>query len=160
VDELNAFLGWIRCDYGQDSLIAPSERSAISEFLLTIQNELFAIGSSLACAPQDTKSFPDPVTEKNISRIEMAIDRWEAVLKPLHNFILPGSGSYSAKFHIARTVTRRAERAVVALNRAETVASGVIPYLNRLSDAFFVLSRWISFKMGEEEIVWKKEMKQ
>lgn len=157
VDELNALLGWVRCDMEQDKTAKKALKVTVVPFILQIQNELFSIGAALA-SPSGTG--PElPVTEGDILRIERAIDGWEKTLKPLRNFILPGSGCHSAQFHLARTVTRRAERCVVALSQTEDIPRLVVPYLNRLSDAFFVLSRWVADRAGEKEVLWKKENK-
>jgi len=157
VDELNAFLGWIRCETENDGAIKKATKTAISQFILPVQNELFSIGAALASPAGLGQELP--VREGNILRIERAIDGWEKALKPLRNFILPGSGPHSSRFHLVRTVARRAERCVVALSRTEDVPRLVVPYLNRLSDAFFVLSRWVADRSGEKEVLWKKENK-
>lgn len=157
VDELNALLGWIRCDMEKDRAVKRALKTAVSRFILPVQNELFSLGAALASP--SSSGLELPVTEGDILRIERTIDGWEKDLKPLRNFILPGSGPHSARLHLARTVTRRAERYVVALSRTEDVPCSVVPYLNRLSDAFFVLSRWVASRSGEKEVLWKKENK-
>lgn len=157
VDELNALLGWIRCETESGRAIKKALKGTVAPFILQIQNELFSIGAALASPSGAGPGLP--VTEGDILRIERAIDGWEKTLKPLRNFILPGSGRQSARFHLARTVTRRAERCVVALSQTEDIPQLVVPYLNRLSDAFFVLSRWVADQAGEKEVLWKKENK-
>jgi len=159
VDELNALLGWVRAGFETGSKLKKQDAAAVTQFLVEIQNQLFSIGSALASVSPLGPDLESPITDEDIVRIERAIDRWEADLAPLRNFVLPGSGPCSAPFHLARTIARRAERNAVALSRQEAVSSLIVPYLNRLSDAFFVLSRWIALQAGEKEIIWKKESK-
>jgi cob(I)alamin adenosyltransferase len=147
VDELNSLLGVALAD-GPDGAI----RSVLEE----IQHKLFGLGADLA-TPRSAGR------EKKIKRIEprdtltleREIDRLEALLKPLKNFIIPGGSPFAARIHLARTVCRRAERAVVRLSRNEDIGGGVTMYLNRLSDFLFVLARYANTCAGIPETPWK-----
>lgn len=145
VDELNSALGIVRslCD---DSATA----SAIGE----IQDRLFTLGSYLAAAPGNKMVLPE-LRESDVAYLETEIDRMTAELPELKNFILPGGSTAGAHAHLARSICRRAERAVVHLNSEEKLDAAVIHYLNRLSDYLFTLARWLDKKNGAEEIVWR-----
>jgi cob(I)alamin adenosyltransferase len=95
------------------------------------------------------------VTEAEVAQLESEMDRMNAELPPLRSFVLPGAGRLSAELHICRTVCRRAERATVALGRVESVPPEAVRYLNRLSDALFVWSRWASHVTGAPEVLWE-----
>jgi cob(I)alamin adenosyltransferase len=144
VDELNAVLGAAR-SHG-----LPQRIDAI---VGRIQDELFTVGADLALPAGSDRSrwgIP-PITAKDTDRLEREIDMCEAELEPLRQFILPGGSMAGAQLHLARTVARRAERAVVALQRAEQVDAAVVVYLNRLSDLCFVLARCANRELGETE---------
>lgn len=111
-----------------------------------IQTTLFHIGAQLA-TPQG-KPVKWTVTAQDITRLEQAIDTWEAELTPLQNFILPGGSPSGAALHVARTITRRAERLVVELDQPDPL---IIQYLNRLSDLLFVAARYVNQLAGEKE---------
>ncbi|TVR82235.1 MAG: cob(I)yrinic acid a,c-diamide adenosyltransferase [Chitinophagaceae bacterium] len=145
IDELNAHLGMI---------MSFDEKKLVSEKLRLIQDRLFTIGSSLAADPEKTKMVIPDLKEEDITFLENEIDKMESELPSLKNFILPGGNSLSASIHIARCVCRRAERNVVHLSEEHFTETKVIIYLNRLSDYLFVLSRWITFTYGLEEINW------
>lgn len=143
VDELNATLGFAA---------ALDPAGFESEFLQSVQRDLFTIGAELA-TPNAAKQRAQVGAER-VSAIEQVIDRHEATLAPLKNFILPGGTPKAAALHVARTVCRRAERAVVTLARDEQVSPTVIHYLNRLSDLLFVLARAVNKQAGRADIVW------
>lgn len=145
VDELNAHLGLVR-----DSISDTADR----ELLKNIQDRLFTVGAMLASDPEKPLSTPD-LLESDVESLELAIDRFEEVLPPLKNFILPGGHSIVSQCHVARCVCRRAERMVVALSTEEPVEAIVLRYLNRLSDFLFVLSRKIAQDLGIEEVIWQ-----
>ncbi|MBX3238505.1 MAG: cob(I)yrinic acid a,c-diamide adenosyltransferase [Chitinophagaceae bacterium] len=148
VDELNAHIGLCR-----DVLADEQTREA----LFTIQNNLFVIGSQLACDPEKKTgmSIPElPLTAIQI--LESAIDRMEGNLPPLKNFILPGGHVHISYIHIARTVCRRAERHCVRLAENAPPPPAIIPYLNRLSDYLFVLARYTGQLYNIEDIPWKQ----
>lgn len=145
VDELNSYIGLVR-----DQPVNEVRR----EFLKYIQDRLFTIGSILASEPDNKKHFIPDLHEEDITALELAMDEMNEVLEPMRSFILPG-GHPSVSFgHVARTVCRRAERLVIALNESEPVETEVIRYLNRLSDYLFVLSRKMAQELGVEEIKW------
>jgi cob(I)alamin adenosyltransferase len=144
VDEVNAFIGALR-----DQVEATSTR----EILKQIQDRLFSIGAHLASDPDQPMS-PDLLPE-DIQLLENEMDAMDAHLPPLRNFILPGGHPTVSACHICRTVTRRAERLVVALHHLEPVDALVLQYLNRLSDYFFILCRHLALELGVEEVIWK-----
>lgn len=134
VDELNSFVGLTILEISSDE---------IKNLLVNLQNKLFVLGSDLA-APEAQKNKKLKVTrlpEEYIIETEQAIDKFESRLDELKNFILPGGSRGSALLHVCRTISRRAEREVVALKNTEQIGENIIIFLNRLSDLFFVLSR-------------------
>ena len=142
VDELNAFVGACR------SSVPPPEVEAELE---RIQSDLFDVGAQLASPGLDRFPGAEP---KRIEELETAIDALERDLPPLTNFILPGGTPAAAQLHIARTICRRAERLVVALNDDSTKAT--ITYLNRLSDYLFVAARFANHREGVRDAVWNR----
>lgn len=154
VDELNSILGIVRSFLKE---IPPREVfQKIDPKLYKIQNILFVVGADLATAPG--KTYPNRVfvQDKQVTELENWMDEWQADLKPLPEFILPGGGKISSFLHQARTVCRRAERITIRLSRKEEVRGEVLRYLNRLSDALFVLARWLAERLGEEESLWDR----
>jgi cob(I)alamin adenosyltransferase len=149
VDELNAFLGAARVTATEAGL------SPLAAILLRVQHELFNLGSILATLPEDVHPQQARVTDAEVARLESEIDRMNRELPPLGSFVLPGSSRLNAELHICRTVCRRAERATVALFRVESVPAEAVRYLNRLSDALFVWSRWASHVAGAAETLWE-----
>jgi len=155
VDELMACLGLVR-----SALVAPDAptgAAAVEQVLRRIQNELFNLGSDLATLPEDRHPQQPVTEERHVLALEGEIDAWNEDLPELRSFILPGGGFVAAYLHLARTVCRRAERLVVALAAAEQVGPQVLPYLNRLSDALFVMSRHASRLYNEPEPLWEPE---
>jgi cob(I)alamin adenosyltransferase len=148
VDELNAALGVAR---------ATEPRDLEADLLAQIQQDLFAIGGQLATPDPDkvgtalTKALID---ERRIATMEDAMDRAETVLPPLTAFVIPGGTLKSAALHVARTVCRRAERAVVALHEREPVPEIILVYLNRLSDLLFTLARLANQRGGVADRIW------
>ena len=143
VDELNATLGFA-------AALEPPGFEA--DVLQLIQRDLFMIGAELA-TPNATK-VREQVSAERVSALEQVIDRHEATLAPLKNFILPGGTPKAAALHVARTTCRRAERAVVTLARDQQINHIIIHYLNRLSDLLFVLARAVNKQAGRSDIVW------
>jgi cob(I)alamin adenosyltransferase len=119
-----------------------------------VQHELFNLGSILATLPEDVHPKQPRVTGAEIDRLEREIDEANAVLAPLRSFVLPGGSRLDAELHICRTVCRRAERLLVGLAREESVPEEAVRYLNRLSDALFVWSRWANHRLGAAETLW------
>ena len=120
-----------------------------------MQHELFNLGSILATLPEDVHPKQARVTDAEVTQLEAEMDRANADLAPLRSFVLPGGSRLNAELHICRTVCRRAERACVTLARLETVPPEAVRYLNRLSDALFVWSRWSSHLAGVPETLWE-----
>jgi cob(I)alamin adenosyltransferase len=149
VDELNSFAGLAR------STAAECGLAPLAEILLRVQHELFNLGSILATLPEDVHPRQARVTAREIARLEEEMDQMNEDLSPLRSFVLPGGSRLNAELHVCRTVCRRAERLVVGLGRAEQVPAEAVQYLNRLSDAFFVWSRWASHKTGAPETLWE-----
>ena len=157
VDELNAFLGAARVTATQ--IAGDEPRLAIlSAILLRVQHELFNLGSILATLPEDVHPRQARVTDAEVAQLELEMDRVNEDLPPLRSFVLPGGGRLNADLHIARTVCRRAERACVALARVESIPPEAVRYLNRLSDALFVWSRWASHITGAAETLWQPNL--
>jgi cob(I)alamin adenosyltransferase len=153
IDELNSFIGLAR----ESTIELSSQAQALGELagiLRRVQHELFNAGSVLATLPEDLHPRQPRVTGAETDRLEREIDRMNEHLEPLRSFVLPGGSRLNAELHICRTVCRRAERICVTLSRKETVDGDIVKYLNRLSDALFVWSRWVSRQLGEAENLW------
>lgn len=146
VDELNATIG---------VAIAAGLNQDIREALTKVQNDLFHLGTDLAF-PQEERALVDipKVEERHVQRLEELIDAATETIGPLQNFILPVGTLSAAQLHIARTVCRRAERSLIALSREEEVGNQTVQYLNRLSDALFVLARLENYYQGRRETLW------
>ncbi len=144
VDETNSCLG---------VALSGSIDADIQELLRIIQNELFVAGSDLS--NPDLKNPTNRITEQMVENLEKNIDKFEAELNPLTNFILPGGHQVAAQLHVARTITRRAETCVVALSKNDQINTQCQKYLNRLSDLLFVLARVVNKRNGTSDIVWK-----
>src|SRR5262252_6703452 len=154
VDELNAFLGTARATV--KALASREPRlEMLAGVMLRVQHELFNLGSILATLPEDVHPRQPRVTEAEVTRLEHGMDSMNEDLAPLRSFVLPGGSRIDAELHIARTVCRRAERTCVALGRVESVPEEAIRYLNRLSDALFVWSRWAGHRLGAPETLWR-----
>jgi len=153
VDELNSFVGLARETAA--GVPAHLELAALSGTLLRVQHELFNLGSILATLPADVHPRQARITEAEIARLEAEMDRANESLPALRSFVLPGGSRLNAELHVCRTVCRRAERIVTALAREEQVPAEAMKYLNRLSDAFFVWSRWASQQSGAPETLWE-----
>lgn len=141
VDEINAIVGVLLCEELPDE---------VRTLLTGVQHDLFDLGGEL-CVPGG--AF---LKDTQPGRLEAAIDRFNAELEPLKEFILPGGTRAAALAHQARTVCRRAERAVVTLAQLETVSEPARQYLNRLSDLLFVLARWLNKDAGRSDVLWQK----
>lgn len=141
VDELNAVVGLLLCED------LPAE---VRTLLTGIQHDLFDLGGELSVPGGAFLKDTQP------ARLEQAIDRFNDELTPLKEFILPGGTRAAALTHHARTVCRRAERAVVAVAQMEAVSATARQYLNRLSDLLFVLARWLNKHAGAGDVLWQK----
>ena len=155
VDELNASLGFVRALNEESGKDSPSARQ-LEEDLRWVQNKLFDVGSILATAPGQTFKNMPTVIAQDVTKLERMIDRCQKDLAPLKEFILPGGGKVSAALHQARTICRRAERVGISLTRKDTVDPQINKFLNRLSDALFVLARWSAKTRGEPEFLWER----
>ena len=155
VDEVMSCLGLVRTALGVPG--APAGAADLERVLRRIQNELFNLGSDLATLPEDRHPQRPVVEARHVTALELEMDAWNADLPELRSFVLPGGGWVAAYLHLARTVCRRAERLVVALNEVEPLGGQVLPYLNRLSDALFVMSRHAARLYAEPEPLWEPE---
>lgn len=144
IDELNSQIGLL--------VAASKDILKLDSQLLPVQQYLFIIGSHLATVDPTIK-LPS-LKETAINDLENYIDEMEAELPALTSFVLPGGSLAIGHCHMARTICRRAERRSVSLNNHETINKEIVPFLNRLSDYFFVLSRYIGLKEGVDEIPW------
>ncbi len=150
VDELNSWLGLARV-----SALEQAGLEMLSSILLRVQHELFNLGSILATLPTDVHPRQPRVTEAEVLQLEREIDQMNEELPALRSFVLPGGSRLNAELHGARTVCRRAERIAVALMRHEPGTDEGVKYLNRLSDALFVWSRWANHRLGLDEVLWE-----
>jgi cob(I)alamin adenosyltransferase len=144
VDELNSHLGLLLCE---------DLPAALREELLSIQHDLFDLGGEL-CIPGYQL-----VKEAQVARLDTLLEKYNADLPPLKDFILPGGSRAAAQAHVCRTVCRRAERALVALGKAETIHDYPRQFINRLSDLLFVLSRVLNRHAGGGDVLWEKDRK-
>jgi cob(I)alamin adenosyltransferase len=150
VDELNSQIG---------VALAAGLCDRLTAELTLIQNELFDLGSDLATPATSQARHPVPTVEpRHIEKLERLIDELNEVVGPLANFLLPGGSPGAAQLHVARTVCRRAERAVTTLARDEPTGPTVLPYLNRLSDALFVMARFENHERGVSEPLWQPRL--
>jgi cob(I)alamin adenosyltransferase len=155
IDELNAVVGIVRT-FNEERLAEGEHHRWLDGVLRMIQNELFDLGSELATPPEAEYEGMFKVGEEQVTALEHLMDRCQKDLAPLKSFTLPGGGRINAFLHQARTVCRRAEREVLRLSRAEPLNDWALRYVNRLSDAFFVLGRWAGKHMGEKEYLWER----
>ena len=154
VDELNAYIGIAR-QTAEDLLSDHPALAELDTILKRVQHELFNVGSILATLPKDIHPRQPRVTQAEITQLEKEIDRMNEGLPELRSFVLPGGCRLNAELHVCRTVCRRAERHCVSLARGEELDPDIVRYLNRLSDALFVWSRWASHTLGVPEILWE-----
>lgn len=153
VDELNSVIGLVSA-----VLRGVPEAERLEEDLCWIQNKLFDIGGLLATANGQIFNGMPSISSSDTSRLERVIDERQKDLQPLKEFILPGGGLVGSLFHVARAVSRRAERRCVSLIRKEVIDPHIVIFLNRLSDALFVLARWVALKQGVPERLWQREV--
>lgn len=142
VDELNSMIGLLR---------AEPLPAAVDTLFARVQNDLFDMGAEL-CIPGHTA-----LKEEHVAFLDEALEHYNATLKPLKEFILPGGTRAAALAHMIRTLCRRAERSVITLNRDETVNAPVKQYLNRLSDLSFVLARVLNREAGQSDVLWGRK---
>lgn len=146
VDELNAALGLARA-HDRDGWLTTE--------IGFIQTRLFALGAELAATTPAPLAGIERVTDVDVTALEGVIDRLEADLAPLQNFVVPGGAPLGAALHLARTVCRRAERSLVTLQATAAIEPRLIRYLNRLADLLFVMARWANHRAGVAETEWR-----
>ncbi len=150
VDELSCHLGLA---------LASELVEALQPTVRRMQNDLFHLGSDLCILEEDKQKFPVPqIEERHVKALEELMDRLSEELEPLANFILPGGHPAAAHLHVARTVCRRAERDLIRLSREEAVSPYTLPYLNRLSDALFVMARYQNLRSGSQDVLWDSRL--
>ncbi len=154
VDELNAQMGVARV-IAQEQAKRVERLSQFGGILKRVQHELFNLGSILATLPEDVHPKQPRITPVEIRQLETEIDAANEELQPLRSFVLPGGSALEAQLHVCRTVCRRAERLAVHLAREQNLPSEIVKYLNRLSDALFVWSRWVNRISDQEETLWE-----
>lgn len=146
VDELSSQIG---------AALAAGLDGRLSEPLSRVQNELFNLGSDLCMLDADKRKTPVPcIEQRHVDALEAILDELTSELGPLQNFILPGGSEGAARLHVARTICRRAERLLVALDAEEPVGEANLRYLNRLSDALFVMARYQNLRAGIDDVLW------
>ena len=150
VDETNASVGMVRVHLGDAD-------PKLDAMLVRIQNDLFDLGADLCVPDRGEKLEYEPlrVTDAQVKRLEQEIDEMNAELKPLRSFVLPGGSPAAAALHMARTISRRAERLMVELasEPSEPVGPAALKYINRLSDLLFVASRYVNDR-GKSDVLW------
>ncbi len=166
IDELNAFIGMVRAEIeglemvgsdGGPRATVRKVRNVVLPKIAIIQQELFDVGGECAFLPDDLPEMIVTIQQEQADRLCQEMDAWTEDLEPLESFIMPSGSGLTATMHVVRTVARRAERCAMRLRGQEgegAVRDVVIAYLNRLSDWFFVLTRWCSNVLGEEEVLW------
>ena len=146
VDELNSAIG---------VAVSADLDPELVQILRRVQNELFHLGSDLCILEEDKQRFEVPTVEpRHVDALEQLLDRFTEEVGPLENFILPGGAAGAAQLHVARTICRRAERKLITLRRAEPIGAHTVTYLNRLSDALFVMARVENRRKGVDDITW------
>jgi cob(I)alamin adenosyltransferase len=150
LDELNSVLGVARAFLSNEK----QKLEGVEALLEELQHDLFALGAEVA-SPAGGQNVPRCAPE-DVQRLERHIDRLDAALPPLREFILPGGAVTGSLIHLARTVSRRAERRLVALAKTETLNPELLRYLNRLSDLLFVLARSVNARLSATETAWQK----
>ncbi len=150
VDELNSAIG---------VALAQGLSARLREILPIVQNELFHLGSDLAFREEDKRAYRLPqIEERHVTQLEQWIDELTETTGSLRNFILPGGSIGAAQLHVARTICRRAERAVLTLAREEPIGGLVLPYLNRLSDLLFMMARYENQQHDGPEPLWNSKL--
>jgi cob(I)alamin adenosyltransferase len=146
VDELSSCIG---------TALAVGVCEELRPVLASIQNDLFHLGADLCVPEEDKERVPGPcIEQRHVDALEKLMDRLSADLPPLENFVLPGGSPGAAHLHVARAVCRRAERETVGLSNREAVGPGVVSYLNRLSDALFVMARYENRTHAVPDVTW------
>jgi cob(I)alamin adenosyltransferase len=152
VDEVNAALGVARVELTRSGPAPPG----IDEVLAQAQHRLFDLGAGLAAPTASDERFC-AIHDSHVAELESQIDRYDAELEPLRNFILPGGAAAAAQIHVARCACRRAERRLVELAAADGMRGELIRYINRLGDLLFVLARAVNKANQVDDVVWRPE---
>ena len=155
IDELNSVLGLARV-FNEERLAEGDKHRWVDEVFRRLQNQLFDLGSELATPEDAVYEGMFRIGDADVKELGQLMDRCQKDLEPLKSFILPGGGRISGLLHLCRTVCRRAEREILALSRVEPIGEAPLRYVNRLSDLFFVLSRWVGKHLGEREYLWER----
>jgi cob(I)alamin adenosyltransferase len=153
VDELNAVLSVVRVELARMKPV-PTD---LDQFVERAQHQLFNLGAELAI-PEPQPKGTNQIKEVDVAGLEATIDRWEAGLEPLREFILPGGSAAAAQLHLARAVCRRAERLLVELSASAAIRGALIRYMNRLSDALFVAARSANRAAGVADVKWRPNL--
>ena len=153
IDELNSILGICRQNLEE---MPKKERTILDSWIYSIQNDLFNLGADLATPLSSRWKNMIVLNETDTIQLEKMIDFCQNILEPLQEFVLPGGTKLNSYFHLARTVCRRAERLIVAFSTEKEINPNILPYINRLSDLFFVLSRWVQKLAERNEVTWNK----
>lgn len=156
IDELNSHLGVCLALIHQ-SKTAKLTKSPLSKILNKVQHRLFNIGSLLACEDNNILVGLPTVNSQDVQWLEQNIDMFTQDLPPLRQFVLPGGSLISAQLHVARTITRRAERHIVSLTEDPPTNPSIVEYINRLSDFLFVAARWSNWAEDVADITWKRD---
>lgn len=153
LDELSSVIGLLRAhlEHAKTDL-----KTKVESRLQTVQNNLFNVGSHLACESDELRKSLPNLNEELLIALETDMDQWEAELPPLKNFILPGGSAVAGFAHLARTICRRAEREAVKLDMEVPVSPDHIIFLNRLSDWLFLLARKLNSDLGQTDLQWTK----
>ena len=159
IDELNSVVGLARV-FNEERIEKGTAHRFLDEILRKIQDQLFDLGSELATPADFTYEGIYRMGEAEVEGLEKIIDQCQKELGPLKSFILPGGGKIGGHLHQCRTVCRRAEREILRLTREEEVDEWVVKYVNRLSDLFFVLARWVAKHTGEKEYLWQRGLRE
>ena len=150
IDELNSVIGLCI----EELKLLDQNFNSLIKSLIRIQNDLFNLGTILATMPDDMTDKMPKITSDDIEVLENEIDKVNKDLSVLHSFVLPGGSKINAFLHLARTVCRRCERVCCSLYEEDKIDKIVVSYLNRLSDNFFVWSRWVAYILNHEENTW------
>lgn len=151
LDELNAFLGLSLQQFDNEISF-----NFIQHKLMRIQNELFDLGAQLAVLSQDRRADTPKIVAADVATLEREIAELNANLPHLKSFVIPGQNKISAYLHVARTVCRRTERALVQFAETNAVSNVELKYINRLSDWLFVASRYVVVNSGLKELLWQQ----
>ncbi len=153
IDEVSSSIGIVHAHL----LDFPQQLGAQTAQIQEIQNDLFALGSLLACEDLDMRKKLSPLSPARVSQMESHIDEMTTQMPVLKNFILPGAHKVSSFAHLSRSICRRAERQMTAQDFSGEEKQNYLPYINRLSDYLFTLARFVDFKLGATEVIWKSK---